>query len=44
MTTILDLLADFCDLKGYQFGRLDGTMKLVDRQDQVIQSKYFVHK
>lgn len=35
MRMILDLLADYCDLRGYQFGRLDGTMKLLERKDEV---------
>ncbi len=35
MVMMLDLLADFCDLRGYKFGRLDGTMKLETRANQV---------
>ena len=38
MRMILDLLADYCDLRGYQFARLDGTMKLLDRKDEVNKS------
>ncbi len=35
MTMMLDILADYCDMRKYKFGRLDGTMKLVERQEQV---------
>ncbi|XP_022104139.1 lymphocyte-specific helicase-like [Acanthaster planci] len=35
MTKMLDVLEDYCYLRKYQFCRLDGTMKLTDRQEQI---------
>ena len=35
MTMMLDILADFCDLKGYKFARLDGSMSLDNRGEHM---------
>ncbi|XP_062376031.1 lymphoid-specific helicase [Sardina pilchardus] len=35
MTSILDLLMDYCYLRGYQYSRLDGTMAYTDRADNM---------
>ncbi len=35
MTMMLNILEDYCDMRKYKFGRLDGSMKLADRQQQV---------
>ena len=32
-TTILDLLEDYCDLRKWRSGRIDGTSKMNDRED-----------
>ena len=32
---MLDIIADYLDMRGLSFGRLDGTMKFTDRQEQV---------
>lgn len=33
--TMLDILEDYCNYRGYEYSRLDGTMKLEDRQVQI---------
>ncbi|XP_010865484.1 lymphoid-specific helicase isoform X2 [Esox lucius] len=35
MTSILDLLMDFCYLRGYQYSRLDGSMAYADREENM---------
>lgn len=35
MTSILDILMDYCYLRGYQYSRLDGSMKYADREENV---------
>ena len=35
MTKMLDLLEDFCVLRGYGHCRLDGAMNINDRRDSV---------
>lgn len=35
MTSILDLLMDYCYLRGFQYSRLDGTMSYADREENV---------
>lgn len=35
MTSILDLLMDYCYLRGYEYSRLDGSMKYSDREENV---------
>ena len=35
MTKLLDILEDFCYLRSYSHCRLDGTMKIDDRRDQI---------
>ncbi|MCJ8730630.1 hypothetical protein PDJAM_G00186590 [Pangasius djambal] len=35
MTSILDILMDYCYLRGYQYSRLDGTMKYADREENM---------
>jgi len=35
MTKVLDVLEDYCELRHYQYCRLDGTMKVEDRQIQM---------
>ena len=35
MTKILDILQDFCYYKKYAACRLDGSMKMTDRRDQI---------
>ncbi len=32
---MLDILADYCDLKGYKFARLDGSMSLDNRGEHM---------
>ncbi|XP_032367388.1 lymphoid-specific helicase isoform X2 [Etheostoma spectabile] len=35
MTTILDLLVDYCYLRGFQYSRLDGSMSYPDRDENM---------
>lgn len=35
MTMLLDILADYCELRGYSYGSLDGRMKLNARQEEM---------
>ncbi|XP_077997156.1 lymphoid-specific helicase-like [Glandiceps talaboti] len=35
MTTMLDILSDYCYLRKYNYCRLDGTMSYTDRQEQI---------
>lgn len=35
MTSILDILMDYCYLRGFQYSRLDGTMSYSDRAENV---------
>lgn len=35
MTSILDLLMDYCYLRGFQYSRLDGSMSYADRDENV---------
>ncbi|KAL6487251.1 hypothetical protein MHYP_G00038770 [Metynnis hypsauchen] len=35
MTSILDILMDYCYLRGYQYSRLDGSMKYSDREENM---------
>ncbi|XP_063048212.1 lymphoid-specific helicase [Engraulis encrasicolus] len=35
MTSILDILMDYCYLRGYEFSRLDGSMSYVDRDENM---------
>lgn len=35
MTSILDILMDYCYLRGFQYSRLDGSMSYTDRDENV---------
>jgi len=35
MTSILDILVDYCYLRGFQYSRLDGSMSFSDREENV---------
>jgi ATP-dependent DNA helicase len=35
MTSILDLLVDYCYLRGFEYSRLDGSMSYADRDENV---------
>ncbi|KAM9477081.1 lymphoid-specific helicase [Clarias gariepinus] len=35
MTSILDILMDYCYLRGFEYSRLDGSMKYTDREDNM---------
>uniref|UniRef100_A0A674BUY4 Proliferation-associated SNF2-like protein n=1 Tax=Salmo trutta TaxID=8032 RepID=A0A674BUY4_SALTR len=35
MTSILDILMDYCYLRGYQYSRLDGSMAYLDREENM---------
>ncbi|XP_049592046.1 lymphoid-specific helicase isoform X2 [Syngnathus scovelli] len=35
MTSILDILMDYCYLRGFQYSRLDGSMSYADREDNM---------
>ncbi|XP_007240420.3 lymphoid-specific helicase [Astyanax mexicanus] len=35
MTSILDILMDYCYLRGYEYSRLDGSMKYSDREENM---------
>lgn len=35
MTSILDILMDYCYLRGFQYSRLDGSMSYADRDENV---------
>ncbi|XP_072534071.1 lymphoid-specific helicase isoform X1 [Salminus brasiliensis] len=35
MTSVLDVLMDYCYLRGYQYSRLDGSMKYADREENM---------
>lgn len=35
MTSILDVLMDYCYLRGYEYSRLDGSMSYADRDENV---------
>ncbi|KAK1791623.1 hypothetical protein P4O66_013623 [Electrophorus voltai] len=35
MTSILDILMDYCYLRGYQYSRLDGSMKYTERDENM---------
>lgn len=35
MTSILDLLMDYCYLRDFQYSRLDGSMSYADREENV---------
>lgn len=35
MTSILDILMDYCYLRGFQYSRLDGSMAYADREENV---------
>ncbi|XP_060781851.1 lymphoid-specific helicase [Neoarius graeffei] len=39
MTSILDILMDYCCLRGYEYSRLDGSMKYTDREENI--KKFF---
>ena len=36
MTTMLDIIGDYCGIRGYKYSRIDGTMGIKDRQQMVI--------
>ncbi len=38
MTSILDILMDYCYLRGYEYSRLDGSMSYTDRDENVSSS------
>lgn len=38
MTSILDILMDYCCLRGYEYSRLDGSMSYADRDENVSSS------
>jgi len=38
MTSILDILMDYCYLRGYEYSRLDGSMSYSDRDENVSSS------
>ena len=35
MTTMLDILGDYCGIRNYKYSRIDGSMEVVDRQENV---------
>ena len=35
MTSMMDIIEDYCILRNYGYSRLDGSMKVTDRQDEV---------
>jgi ATP-dependent DNA helicase len=35
MTQMMDILEDYCGLRGHSYCRLDGSMKMTDRQDEI---------
>uniref|UniRef100_H2RKZ8 Proliferation-associated SNF2-like protein n=1 Tax=Takifugu rubripes TaxID=31033 RepID=H2RKZ8_TAKRU len=35
MTSILDILMDYCFLRGFQYSRLDGSMSFADREENI---------
>ena len=35
MTMVLDILEDYCNMRSYQFSRLDGTMNVITRKEEV---------
>lgn len=35
MTSILDILMDYCYLRGFQYSRLDGSMSYAERDENV---------
>lgn len=35
MTLMLDILMDYCYLRGFKFSRLDGSMSYADREENV---------
>lgn len=35
MTSILDILMDYCFLRGFEYSRLDGSMAFADREENV---------
>ena len=35
MTQMLDIIADYLDFRGFEHSRLDGSMKMEDRQDHI---------
>lgn len=35
MTKMMDIIEDYCILRNYGYSRLDGTMKVSDRQEEV---------
>lgn len=39
MTSILDILMDYCYLRGFQYSRLDGSMSFADREENVSAQK-----
>ena len=42
MTQLLDILADYMDIVGLKFARLDGSMSYTDRESEVYVTKYSV--
>ncbi|XP_066926752.1 lymphocyte-specific helicase-like isoform X2 [Clytia hemisphaerica] len=35
MTTMLDIIGDYCGIRGYKYSRIDGTMGIKDRQQMI---------
>ena len=35
MTKMMDIIEDYCILRNYGYSRLDGTMKVSERQEEV---------
>ena len=42
MTQMMDILEDYCCLRQHSYCRLDGSMKMVDRHDEVNSSCAFL--
>lgn len=42
MTSMLDILEYYCEIRGHDYVRLDGTTKIEDRQDRVWKWKFNV--
>lgn len=43
MTSILDILMDYCYLRGFQYSRLDGSMAYADREENVSDGDLQLH-
>ena len=42
MTSMMDIIEDYCILRNYGYSRLDGSMKVTDRQDEVCTYKTII--